>query len=121
MTNNAEATKEQGTRQAPKTAEAKSTKADVTQAVKAKEPQSAKTAKTGGEAVDRLPATVDELKASKGGLVCFLFLAGKDKQEITKELNSAFDLSDTQALKIIRRITGRVRFFRRVFDLMAAK
>jgi hypothetical protein len=50
-----------------------------------------------------------------------LFLSGQDKAEITKELKAAFDLSDTQAAKIIRRITGRVRFFRRVFVLMAAK
>jgi len=30
-------------------------------------------------------------------------------------------LGDTQAAKIVRRMTGRARFFRRVFELMAAK
>jgi hypothetical protein len=126
MKNTAETTKEQTAKQTPKAMKTRDTKVqepapETTQAVKAKEPKPAKTAKTGGEAVDRLPATVDELKASKGGLVCFLFLAGKDKPEIAKELKAAFNLSDTQAVKIIRRITGRARFFRRVFELMAAK
>jgi hypothetical protein len=95
----------------------------MTQAVKAREPKPAKDskAKVEGESADRLPAIVDEPKASKSGLVCHLFLSGKDKMEITRELKAAFDLNDTQAAKITRRITGRVRFFRRVFDLMAAK
>jgi hypothetical protein len=29
-------------------------------------------------------------------------------------------LADAQAVKIVRQITGRARFFRRAFDLMAA-
>jgi hypothetical protein len=44
----------------------------------------------------------------------------KDKEEIAKEFKAAFNMSDAQAAKIIRRITGRVRFFKRVFDLMVA-
>jgi hypothetical protein len=73
------------------------------------------------EPVDRLPATVEEPKESKGGLVTFLFLTGKEKDAITKELQTAFSLAEGQAVKIVRRITGRARFFRRAFDLMAAK
>ncbi|MHB1306455.1 MAG: hypothetical protein ACYC23_05170 [Limisphaerales bacterium] len=65
--------------------------------------------------------TAEELKASKGGLVTFLFLFGKEKEENAKELKTAFKLTDDQAGKIVRRITGRARFFRRAFDLMAAK
>jgi hypothetical protein len=30
-------------------------------------------------------------------------------------------VGEAQAMKIVRRITGRARFFRRAFDLMAAK
>jgi hypothetical protein len=30
-------------------------------------------------------------------------------------------MTDGEAVKIVRRITGRARFFRRAFDLMAAK
>jgi hypothetical protein len=44
-----------------------------------------------------------------------------DKGEITKEFKAAFNVGDTQTSKIIRRITGRVRFYRRVLDLMAMK
>ena len=65
--------------------------------------------------------TAEELKASKVGLVTFLFLSGKEKEENAKELKTAFKLTDDQAGKIVRRITGRARFFRRAFDLMAAK
>ena len=70
---------------------------------------------------DRLPSTLDELKATKGGLVCYLFFSGKAKDEITSELQSSFKLGDTQAAKIVRRITGRARLFQRVSELMAAK
>ncbi len=73
------------------------------------------------EPVDRLPSTVAELKESKSGLVTFLFLSGRDKDEIAKELQATFKLAEAQAVKIVRRITGRARFFRRAFDLMAAK
>ncbi len=73
------------------------------------------------EPVDRLPTTVEELKESKSGLVTFLFLSGKDKDDIAKEVAATFKLADAQAVKIVRRITGRARFFRRAFDLMAAK
>jgi hypothetical protein len=125
MTNTAETMKEQTAKQNPKTARIKATKVptpkvEPQQAAKAKEPKSAK-GKVKGESSDRLPATIEELKASKGGLVCHLFLSGKDKEDIAKELKTAFNLSDAQAAKITRRITGRTRFFRRVFELMATK
>ncbi len=64
--------------QAPKTP-----KAPKASAPKAKPEPKAKAAKeatdTDGEATDRLPTTVEELKESKSGLVTFLFLSGKDK------------------------------------------
>ena len=78
-------------------------------------------ADTDAESVDRLPTTVEELKESKSGLVSFLFLSGKDKGDIAKELKAAFKLTDGQAAKIVRRITGRARFFQRAFALTAAK
>ncbi|HNQ90860.1 MAG TPA: hypothetical protein PKM73_19775 [Verrucomicrobiota bacterium] len=78
-------------------------------------------ADTESEPVDRLPSTVAELKESKSGLVTFLFLSGKDKDEIARELQATFKLAESQAVKIVRRITGRARFFRRAFDLLAAK
>ena len=73
------------------------------------------------ETGDRLPGNLEELKATKGGLVSFLFVSGKDKEAIAAELKAAFKLGDAQAVKIVRRITGRVRLFQRVFELMAAK
>jgi len=73
------------------------------------------------EPADRLPASIEELKESKSGLVTFLFLSGKEKDDIAKEVAATFKLADAQAVKIVRRITGRARFFRRAFDLMAAK
>ena len=73
------------------------------------------------EPADRLPTTVAELKESKSGLVTFLHLSGKEKDEIAKEVAATFKVADTQAVKIVRRITGRARFFRRAFDLTAAK
>ncbi len=42
----------------------------------------------------------------------------KDKDDITKELSATFKLTDEHAAKIMRRITGRARFFRRAFDLL---
>jgi hypothetical protein len=72
------------------------------------------------EPADRLPTTVAELKESKSGLVTFLHLSGREKDDIAKEVAATFKLADAQAVKIVRRITGRARFFRRAFDLMAA-
>ena len=95
------------------------TKKATTKAKTAKRTPKVKKAK--GEAADRLPTTIDELKATKGGLVCYLYLSGKEKAEITAELQTAFKLTELQAAKIVKRITGRLRLFRRVFDLMAAK
>ena len=111
MKNNTEATKDQTTK-SPKTSKTKRQPAKVT-----KEPQ----VESEAEPVDRLPASLEELKASKGGLVTYLFLSGKEKEDVAKELKTAFKLTDDQAGKIVRRITGRARFFRRAFDLMAAK
>jgi len=80
-----------------------------------------KVAKADAEPTDRLPTTVEELKESKSGLVSFLFLSGRDKEDIAKELKAAFKLTDGQAAKIVRRITGRARFFQRALALVAAK
>ena len=81
----------------------------------------AKTAKRAKEPADRLPSTVDELKAGKAGLATYLFLSGKGKDEIAGELKAAFKLSDTQAAKITRRVLGRARFFQRALSLVTAK
>jgi hypothetical protein len=94
----------------------KATKEKKTKPAKAK-----RAAKTKNETSDRLPSTVEELKASKGGLVSFLFLSGKVKDDIAKELKAAFKLTETQAVKITRRITGRARFFQRAVSLTSAK
>ena len=40
---------------------------------------------------------------------------------LAQEPKAAFQLTDGQATKIVRRITGRARFFQRAFALMAAK
>ena len=112
MKNNTEATKDQ----TPKT---------QAEAPKAKPEPKAKAAKeaadSDGEATDRLPTSVEELKETKGGLVTYLFLSGKDKEAIAKDLAATFKLPDGHAAKIVRRITGRARFFQRAFALMAAK
>ena len=92
----------------------------VVSTAKAKKQPAAKVEKE-EEPADRLPTTVEELKESKSGLVTFLFLSGREKEDIAKELQAAFKLADAQAVKIVRRITGRARFFRRAFDLLAAK
>jgi hypothetical protein len=81
----------------------------------------AKKAKDDAEPVDRLPSTVDELKAGKAGLATYLFLSGKGKDDIAAELKTAFKVSETQAAKITRRILGRVRFFQRALSLVTAK
>jgi hypothetical protein len=54
-------------------------------------------------------------------LVYHLFLSLKNNAEIANEFKTTLNASDAQAAKIIRPITGRVRFYRRVFDLMAVK
>jgi len=74
-----------------------------------------------GESTDRLPTTLAELKETKGGFVAHLFLTGKDKDAIAKDLAAAFKLGEAQAAKIVRRITGRVRLYARVFELVPAK
>ncbi len=89
-------------------------------APKAKKEPKAKVEK-GEEPADRLPTSVEELKETKGGLVTYLFLSGKQKEDIAKELAATFKLPEAQAVKVVRRITGRARFFRRAFDLMPAK
>lgn len=87
-----------------------------------KQPKAVKdTAETDTEPVDRLPTTLAELKETKSGLVAYLHLIGKDKDAIAKELKAAFKLNETHAVKITRRITGRVRLYKRVLDLVPAK
>ena len=123
MKNTKNGTKEQtpktttATPAAPLPAPAQNGKA---KAPKAKKEPAAKVEKD-EEPADRLPTTVAELKESKSGLVTFLFLSGKDKDAIAQEVAATFKLAEAQAVKIVRRITGRARFFRRAFDLMAAK
>ena len=122
MKTKANTTKEQTaattTTEAPKAKQPKAKRA--AKAKTAKKARKAKQDKKAGPA-DRLPSTLDELKATKGGLVCYLFFSGKEKAEIVTELQSAFKLGEAQAAKIVRRITGRARLFQRVFELMAAK
>ena len=118
MKSKANTTKEQTTATTTEAPKAKQPKAK--RAAKAKTARKAKKDKQAG-AADRLPSTLDELKATKGGLVCYLFFSGKEKAEITAELQAAFKLGEAQAAKIVRRITGRARLFQRVFELMAAK
>ena len=105
----------------PKAPKAKAAKPDAAPKVEkvAKAPKAE--AEADAEPSDRLPTTVAELKESKGGLVSFLFHSGKAKEEIATELKAAFKLTDEQAVKIVRRITGRARFFQRVAELMAMK
>ena len=67
---------------------------------------------------DRLPSTLPELRQTKGGLAACLFLEGKDPGTIAKELAETFKVTDVQAMKITRRITGRVRLYQRVFELV---
>jgi len=45
---------------------------------------------------------------TEGGLVCYLFLSGKEKTDIAKELKTALGLGDNQAVKIVRQMSGRV-------------
>ena len=135
MKKTTEATKDQTSKTTtatePKAAKAKkATPAPATEqpapqpaAAPAKVEKAAKAAKSDadGEATDRLPTTLAELKETKGGFVAHLFLTGKDKDAIAKELATAFKLADAQAVKITRRITGRVRLYARVFELVPAK
>lgn len=89
-----------------------------------KQPKAAKavkdTAEGDNEPVDRLPTTLAELKETKSGLVAYLHLIRKDKDAIAKELKAAFKLNETQAVKITRRITGRVRLYKRAMELVPA-
>ncbi len=123
MKNNADTTKDQTPKTQPTVWKEPATKAKAPKAKKepAAKVEKAAKADTDAEPVDRLPATVEELKESKSGLVTFLFLRGKDKEEIAKELQATFKVADAQAAKIVRRITGRARFFQRAFALTAAK
>ena len=112
------ATKDQTPKTQPQAPKPKAPKAKRQPAPKARK---APKVEADGEPTDRLPTTVAELKETKGGLVTFLFRSGKAKDDIAKELKAAFKLTDGQAVKIVRRITGRARFFQRAFELMAAK
>jgi hypothetical protein len=105
----------------PKTSKAKLEPVAKAPKAKVEAAKPAKKSKEESEPVDRLPSNIEELKASKSGLVAYLFLSGKDKEAIAEELKTAFKLPEAQAVKIVRRITGRARFFQRVGELMAAK
>ena len=94
---------------------------DATNVEKPTKATKAAKSETDGETTDRLPTTLDELKETKGGFVAFHFLTGKDKEAIAKDLAAAFKLTEPQAAKIVRRITGRVRLYARVFELVPAK
>ena len=123
---NKDAAKETAKTQPQTSASAKATADKPAGKAKAKKEPAVKVEKAAkaevdSEPADRLPATVEELKESKSGLVTFLFVNGKEKDDIAKELAATFKLADAQAVKIVRRITGRARFFRRAFDLMATK
>jgi hypothetical protein len=107
--------------QTPKTPKAKREPASKAPKTAAETAKPAKKSKDESEPVDRLPGNLEELKASKGGLVAFLFPSGKGKDEIAAELRTAFKLPETQAVKIVRRITGRARFFQRALSLVTAK
>jgi hypothetical protein len=117
MKNNTESKKEA----TPKTSKAKREPAVKAPKANVEAAKPARKSKEESEPVDRLPSNIDELKASKSGLVAYLFLSGTDKDAIAAELKSAFKLPEAQAMKIVRRITGRARFFQRVGELMAAK
>jgi hypothetical protein len=117
MKNNTESKKEA----TPKASKAKREPAAKAPKAPVEAAKPAKKSKEESEPVDRLPSNIEELKASKSGLVAYLFLSGKDKEAITAEMKTAFKLPEAQAVKIVRRITGRARFFQRVGELMAAK
>lgn len=116
MSNINETTKEQVSAPAVRTTSTKASKREVGQ-----KPKVTKPAAPDGETTDRLPATLRELKETKGGLVATLFLGGTDKDGIARELKAAFKLSEAQALKVTRRITGRVRLYQRIFELVPVK
>lgn len=75
-------------------------------------------AATQGTNADRLPTTLKELNETKGGFVAARYLAGESNDAIAKELRLAFKLSESQAAKITRRITGRVRLYKRLFEII---
>ena len=121
MKNNADTKTEAAVKDQTPKAKAPKTKRETAPKVEKVAKKSKAEADGDAETGDRLPGNLEELKATKGGLVSFLFLSGRDKEAIATELKTAFKLGDTQAVKIVRRITGRVRLFQRVFELMAAK
>lgn len=87
---------------------------------KAKKP--AKTAKADkeadGEASDRLPTTLAELKEGKGGLVSYLYLTGIDRDAIVAKVREAFKVTEAQAFKIARRHIGRTRLYVRILEVL---
>ena len=120
MKNSLDLKKDETSTEQPSKDQATKTKAPKSRREPAAKPlKEAKAAEV--ESGGRLPKNLEELKASKGGLVSFLFLSGKAKEDIATELKAAFKVTDAQAAKIVRRITGRARFFQRVAELMAAK
>ncbi len=123
MKNNADTTKDQTPKTQPAVPKEPATKvkAPKTKKEPAAKVEKAAKADTDAEPVDRLPASVEELKESKSGLVTYLFLSGKAKEDIAKELQATFKVAEAQAAKIVRRITGRARLFQRSFALTETK
>jgi len=107
----------------PVTATASSTRKAAPKASKPKASRKAKAARkeVDSEKMDRLPTTLRELRDTKGGFVATLFLKGMARDGIAKEVKAAFRLSEARAMKITRRITGRVRLYQRILELVAAK
>lgn len=73
------------------------------------------------EKLDRLPTTLAELRETKGGFIATLFLKGRDRDGIAKEVKAAFRLTEARAMKITRRIIGRIRLYQRIFELLHAR
>ena len=71
-----------------------------------------------GASSEKQLADIDGLIA-KGAKV--LIILGKDKDAIAKDLAASFKLTEPQAANIVRRITGRVRLYARVFELVPSK
>ena len=105
----------------PVTATATATRKVAHKASKPKASQKPKKAAAGSDKLDRLPTTLRELRDTKGGFVATLFLKGMGRDGIAKEVKAAFRLSEARAMKITRRITGRVRLYQRILELVAAK
>ena len=105
------------------------TSAKTKKQTKAKTPngkrgKAAKAKKPETETSDRLPSSVDELKASKSGLVTSLFLSGRDKEIFElrtvadepmtlQEIGDMYGITRERARQIERRMMDRLRDYLR--------